>query len=380
MRVALCTDGIHPLALGGMQRHSRLLAEHLARTGEVELTVLHPHPAGVFDPALGIREVPIAPIDPDRLYLRELWRYSGRIGAELERLRPDVVVSQGFCVWKDIDRFSDRLVVMPHGLEMFQGLTRKERLLGLPFRWAMRRIVRRSAVVVSLGGRLTGLLRAMADGTGCRIAVVPNAVEVGDAVPVHAAAPSPVLTLLFVGRFAFNKGLDVLMAVARRLSAEKREVFRFQLAGDGPLLAQYQREGLPDNVELLGRVDDQRLQALYGACDALVLPTRFEGMPTVVLEAMAHAKPVFVSDVGATAELVDMHNGYLLPAGDADALYRALIAFQERRPDIRIRMGEAGLDRVRERFSWPVVTQRVLELLRDVAQAASAAPRSAAGR
>ena len=48
MKVAIATDGVFPEAMGGMQRHSRLLAEHLARTGEVELTVLHPHPVGLF--------------------------------------------------------------------------------------------------------------------------------------------------------------------------------------------------------------------------------------------------------------------------------------------------------------------------------------------
>src|SRR5690606_26467654 len=112
------------------------------------------------------------------------------------------------------------------------------------------------------------------------------------------------LRLLFVGRFAFNKGIDLLMDVARRLADEGAPV-RFDLAGDGPLLAHYQAAGLPANVSLLGRVNDAELFALYTACDALVLPTRFEGMPTVVLEAMARARPIIVSDVGACAGLVE---------------------------------------------------------------------------
>lgn len=369
VRVALCTDGLFPHAVGGMQRHSRLLAEHLARSGQVQLTVLHPHAAGVFDPSLGITEVPVAPIDPRGLYLRELWRYSGRMDQALDTLRPDVILSQGFCVWKGIARHRDRLVVHPHGLEMFQGITRKERLLGAPFRWSLAYIVRHSAACISLGGRLTGILQALVNGAVPRIVVVPNAVDVPAAPPpLPSRSATEPLRILFVGRFAFNKGLDVLMDVARRLVAEGRgDRFRFQLAGDGPLLAAYQQAGLPVNVELLGRVDDDRLRALYRACDALLLPTRFEGMPTVVLEAMAQAKPVFVSDVGATRELVDMHNGYLLPPGDAAALTDALLAFAERRPDIRARMGQASFDRVRELFSWPVATEKTLRLLREVA-------------
>jgi glycosyltransferase involved in cell wall biosynthesis len=363
IHVALCTDGVYPQAMGGMQRHSRLLAEHLARSGKVELTVLHPHATDIFDRSLGIREVRVPDIDKRRFYLRELWRYSGRVGEKLVGLKPDVILSQGFCVWKGIDRFSDRLIVHPHGLEMFQMLSRKERMLGWPFRTVLKYMVRRSAVVISLGGKLTGILKSLAIGSKCRVVVLPNATDVPSS-PAASPAGQPAtgnrqpITLLFVGRFAFNKGLDVLMTVAERLVKEgKSDLVRFQLAGDGPLLAQYQQTGLPVNVELLGRVDDAQLHKLYSACDALILPTRFEGMPTVVLEAMARAKPIIVSDVGASGELVSPHNGYLLPPGDADQLYNAVLAFASRSPGVRAKMGAYSYDRVKEVFSWPVVVK-----------------------
>lgn len=368
MHITLCTDGIFPHAMGGMQRHSRLLAEHLARSGKVKLTVIHPHKEQVFDAALGIDEVRVEDIDRDKFYLRELWRYSDRVGKELQRLKPDVILSQGFCVWKGIDRFSDRLVVHPHGLEMFQMLTRKERIMGWPFRTALRYILRHSKFCVSLGGKLTGILQQQVEGSACEVVVIPNAVE----VPAAPAAEQRTTNLLqpaflFVGRFAFNKGLDVLMSVAGRLAAEGKEsLVRFQLAGDGPLLAHYQEKGLPANVELLGRVDDQRLQQLYGQCTAFILPTRFEGMPTVVLEAMVHAKPIIVSDVGATAELVTPHNGYLLPPGDAGALYDAVVAFAERSWEVRAQMGAYSYQRVNELFTWPAVARKFVGLFEQV--------------
>ena len=360
-----------------MQRHSRLLAEHLARAGRVELTVIHPHPGRLFDPVLNIREVQVRDIDRSKLYIRELWRYSGRMEAALEGLDADVVLSQGFCVWKGITRFSNRLIIMPHGLEMFQSLGRGERLATWPFRLALRHVVRRSAVVVSLGGKLNGILQDLVKGSGCRVVVIPNATEVPGTVvpPVHGEGRP--LDLLFVGRFAFNKGIDLLVEVARRLEREGHAgTIRFQLAGDGPLLDGYRTAGLPANVALLGRVDDDRLFELYARCDALVLPTRFEGMPTVVLEAMARAKPVIVSDVGASSELVDMHNGYLLPPGDAEALYQAIRSFAERPREVHRRMGEVSLQRVRERFNWPVIADRFVDLLTSF----KPAPPTAGGR
>ena len=365
MHVALCTDGVFPNAMGGMQRHSRLLAEHLAKRPGIRLAVLHPHAERVFDPALGINEVRVPAIDPGSFYLRELWKYSGHIATELDGLKPDVILSQGFCVWKGIDRFTGRLAVLPHGLEMFQALGFKERLMGWPFRWALRGIVRKSAVVVSLGGKLTDILHRMAQGSACRVVVIPNAVEVPDQLAQRSAPEDQrtSLQLLFVGRFAFNKGIDVLMNVAGRIQAKGSPDVKFLLAGEGPLLEHYRSKGLPKNVELLGRVDDARLSHLYRACDALILPTRFEGMPTVVLEAMAQGKPVIVSDVGATAELVNMHNGYLLPAGDAEALYTAVLAFSERTPEVHRMMGRYSYERVKERFSWPVVRDQFEQLI-----------------
>ena len=371
IHVALCTDGIFPLAMGGMQRHSRLLAEHLAGTGRVKLTVLHPHALGVFDPALGIHEVSVTPIDTNRLYLRELWRYSGRMARELDRLNPDVILSQGFCVWKGIEKYKGRLVMHPHGLEMFQGLSPKERALGTPFRMAVRHIARRSAEVVSLGGKLTGILEEAVKGSPARVCVLPNAVDIPP--PVEYRPTGSPVQLLFVGRFAFNKGLDLLIEVARRLIQEGHgDLARFILAGDGPLLAQIRAQGLPQNVELAGRVDDERLFALYTECAALLLPTRFEGMPTVVLEAMARSRPIIVSNVGATAELVNHTNGYLIPSGDAGALYEAIMAFCRTGAAAREAMGHASYARCSSRFGWPQVTSEFLALFEEVAAKAQA--------
>jgi glycosyltransferase involved in cell wall biosynthesis len=256
---------------------------------------------------------------------------------------------------------------------MFQMLTRKERVLGWPFRAGLRYMVRHSAVVISLGGKLTGILRGLAKDTRCRVVVIPNATDVAqvtsDKSQVSIANAGP-LPLLFVGRFAFNKGLDVLLTVARRLVVEGRaELVRFQLAGDGPLLEELKRD-LPPNVELLGRVDDAQLNALYADCAALILPTRFEGMPTVVLEAMARAKPIIVSDVGASGELVNPHNGYLLPPGDPEVLYQAVVAFAGRTAEVRAKMGAYSFARVNELFSWPVVVKRFEALFAEMVSGA----------
>lgn len=365
LRIALCTDGVFPLAMGGMQRHSRLLAEHLANDPGIRLTVIHPHAERVFHPDLGIEEVRIAPIDERAFYVAELWRYSGRVAEELQRIDPDAILSQGFSVWQGMRRFSDRLVVMPHGLEMFQGLTTRDRLTGLPFRWMVRHVARRAAFVVSLGGKLTPMLQRLSAGSQTKVVTVPNAVEIKEALPYPSDKDG--IRFLFVGRFAFNKGIDLLVRIARELEAELPQA-RFLLAGDGPERAAMERAGLPSNVALLGKVSDADLERLYAECHALLLPTRFEGMPTVALEAMARARPVIVSDVGASGELVDETNGALLPPGDPVALRAAVLAFARLPSSERERMGRIGHQRVSERFTWPLVTAEFVRLARAVSR------------
>jgi glycosyltransferase involved in cell wall biosynthesis len=71
--------------------------------------------------------------------------------------------------------------------------------------------------------------------------------------------------------------------------------------------------------------------------------------------------------VGATAELVDDANGFLLPPGDADELYRALLSLEYRTAAERVRIGEAGRRRALERFAWPVVTEGFINLFRSTA-------------
>jgi glycosyltransferase involved in cell wall biosynthesis len=160
-----------------------------------------------------------------------------------------------------------------------------------------------------------------------------------------------------------------LIEVARRLEREgKGDLVHFQLAGDGPLKEGIMAAGLPANVELLGKIDDAGLFRAYQQCHALVLPTRFEGMPTVVLEAMAHARPSIVSDVGATAELVDHTNGRLLPKGDVDALFCAVLELASLPASARAGLGRAAWRKARDKYTWHTVAARTFALAQELHQ------------
>jgi glycosyltransferase involved in cell wall biosynthesis len=327
MKVVFCTDGIYPLSVGGMQRHSRLLIEALAATGEVAITVLHPHRGElVFGGMEHVEEVALPAPPGKKHYFWELRDYARLVLAELDK-RPDhLVYSQGLSVWGGVERVQDRLIVNPHGLEPFQALTLKDWAKTWPYRIVFRRLFRRAARVVSLGGRLTGILQR--NGRPDHVVVLPNATNLlalPDASLIKV--PAAPLRFLFVGRFAHNKGIGVLLQAAQTLNAAGyQDRFVLDLAGKGPLFEEMNTQYPLPNVNFLGFADDALLDRCYLEDHVFVFPTLFEGMPTVVLEAMARAMPILVTDTGATLELVDASNGFIVPKNDVHGLQKAMQA------------------------------------------------------
>jgi glycosyltransferase involved in cell wall biosynthesis len=170
-----------------------------------------------------------------------------------------------------------------------------------------------------------------------------------------------------VGQLTARKGvIDLLQAIA--MLKEKGVRVRCLVLGEGPqraeLEAEAARRGVVDEIDFLG-FQIQPL-AWVQAMDVVVLCSSREGLPRVVLEAMLAGKPVVGSDVTGTRELVvNEETGLLYPYGDVDALAAALRRL-EGDPATRARMGNAGRERVCERFSIESYNAGVSAVLTEV--------------
>lgn len=175
-----------------------------------------------------------------------------------------------------------------------------------------------------------------------RISTIPNGVDLDSFQPQEwpRLGVGDPLRLLFVGRLSREKGIDVLLTALSRLRQELP--FRLRIVGtgkeDGTLRAQAREMGLESVVEFAGnRIDIVRE---YSWCELLVLPSRFEGMPNVVLEAMACARPVLSTTIGGCAEVVtDGSDGWLVRVDDPGALAEAIVRIGAQ----RARLAEHGL-------------------------------------
>lgn len=232
----------------------------------------------------------------------------------------------------------------------------------------LRATLERAGAVVALGPSWAERLRGVAP--RARLVVVPNAVLPRTA-PVRRTTPTAV-TVLFLGLLSADKGVYVLLdawaEVQRRLPAGRTP--RLLLCGSGE--EQQVREhvaaaGIADSVEVAGWVPSEQVPGLLEDAEVLVLPSRWEGHPMSVLEAMAQGLCVVATEVGGVPDLVDPTSGILVPPDDVEALVGALetVLVDDA---LRARLGDGGLRRVREEFdldrTWRLLDDLYTELAR----------------
>ena len=170
---------------------------------------------------------------------------------------------------------------------------------------------------------------------------------------VARGEPVDALRLICVGRLVAAKGQHVLLEALRRLH-DWGHPATLTLVGDGPdresLEAESRRLALTHYVEFAGALNHEEVSKAYGKADAFVLPSFAEGLPVVLMEAMASRLPCVTTWITGVPELIkDRMNGLLVAPGDAQGL---ALALQELRasPRMRTRLGEAARDRVEASF------------------------------
>jgi glycosyltransferase involved in cell wall biosynthesis len=197
--------------------------------------------------------------------------------------------------------------------------------------------LRRAGVVIGVSEQLTRAAR----GAGARDARwIPNGVE----IPLEIGAEADPPEVLFVGRLSEEKGIRELVQATEGLN--------LVVAGDGAL------RGLVPNA--LGFVPHAEAQRLIARAAVVVLPSYREGLPMVLLEAMAQGRAVVATSVGGIPSLIeDGVTGLLVPKGDAGALREAITRLLGDAA-LRSKLGAAARERVNEVASWDRVMEETL--------------------
>jgi colanic acid/amylovoran biosynthesis glycosyltransferase len=174
--------------------------------------------------------------------------------------------------------------------------------------------------------------------------------------------------LVCVGRLCEQKGQFLLIEAARRLIDAGID-FTLTLAGDGELRAELEAKirdrQLELRVRITGWISNSDVREALLAARALVLPSFAEGLPVVIMEAMALRRPIISTFVAGIPELVrDGENGWLVPAGDVDALVEAIRKCLDAPPDILQQMSEAAFKQALQFHDGDIESARLTELIR----------------
>lgn len=184
-----------------------------------------------------------------------------------------------------------------------------------------------------------------------------------------ASEPAPLPdspTLLCIGRLNAQKGHVTLL---QAFAALARPDARLILAGDGELRDLVEETirnlGLTDKVTITGWISSDEVMRLITQSRVIVQPSYMEGLPVVLMEAMAQGRPVISTFVAGIPELVQNGtNGWLVPAGDQESLARAMSSAIDEDPTKLRQMGLNGMARVRTRHHIDTEAERLAALFR----------------
>jgi glycosyltransferase involved in cell wall biosynthesis len=302
-RLVFCITELDP---GGAERAMTQLVLSLNRQ-EWEPHVICLGPRGYFADVLESANVPVVCLNASGVC--SVPRVLFKLTRELRRRRPALV--QTFLFHANVlGRIAARFAGIPRIVSGLRVAEHRSPWYGRIDRWTNFLVTTNVCVsqgVADFSAEQEGLSRD-------KLVVIPNAVDLerfaqaspADVTPFGIPAASRIL--ISIGRLERQKGIDVLLDAIEQLDPLPDDV-HFLIVGDGPdapqLRQRVEEMRLTDRIHFVGRRDD--VPGLLAASMALVLPSRWEGMPNVVLEAMAAGRPVIASRVEGIAELVRDH-------------------------------------------------------------------------
>ena len=377
MKVLLLTDGIFPYVMGGMQKHSYNLSKHLHEAG-VEVHVAHcvygsdPIPSseevsghlGVNPAHIHGFRFPSSPSFPGH-YILNSYRYSAMLYRHFGNLYSvfDLIYAQGFTGLHFIKPgVSHKLWVNLHGLEMFQpSYSLKERIQQWMLQRPALKLIRGAARVQSLGGKLTDLLQQKIPNeriVTCGIGIDSSWLQ--SVENTFSGRPKRGLSFVFIGRNETRKGLHILYDALSILEGKGiiPPKCSFHFIGPIPPSQQLVR---PYCTYYGSLREEQAIQQIMRTCDVMLLPSLSEGMPTVILEAMACGLAVIASHVGAVSVQVGSENGRLTIPGSSESMAEA-IADYIAMPQAHLEAQKKASHKKVAGFLWPHVIQEHIRL------------------
>ncbi len=383
MRIALITDGIWPYVLGGMQKHSYYLCKYLAQQN-VYVDLYHFNQSNYDISKLEFFT------EEERIYINSIiidfpkslpfpghyiynsYKHSKLIFEAIKDKLPiyDFIYTKGFTGWYLINQKNSKKIkcapigVKFHGYEMFQKAPDFKNKLQHIFllRNPVKAISLKADIVFSYGGKITDIIKNIGVDPK-KIIELPSGVQ-SDSLSNEIKPIGEMLRFLFLGRYERRKGIEELNVAIQEInivSNYTNRSFEFHFIGPIPEEKHLQNKAVIYHGEIR---DKSKLTAAIKNCDVLICPSWSEGMPNVILEAMANGLTVIATDVGAVNVLVNNKTGYLITNSNSVEILHAIeTVCNSTNTDIKEKKQNA-LNYIKESFVWEKLIQRLLNSIK----------------
>ncbi len=363
----------YPPYCGGAENAAAFITEHAAREAGITAMVVTSTIGGRLPRHAECNDVDIHRIPSYKrawtrhtvlelgLFFLSGWLHSRKL---YDALQPDYVLAHFTmpagvlaAAWKR--RFGTPYAVILQGSDVPGYQPSRFRLLHGVMRGVARKVWSSADHVFAVGRPLAALAGECWSGP---IQVIPNGVSDAWFRP-HDYQPRERLTILVVAQLIERKGIQYLLEALSLMQADPSVV---HLCGTGPyqeaLRKQADALGLADQVVFHGSVDADRIRELQDASDLFVLPSRQEGLPLSLLEAMAAGMPVVATPVGDIGRVLQHEqNGLIMAPGDIEALTEALQTLSDDE-SLREAYGKAARSAV-ESYRWSTIWGQYREVM-----------------
>lgn len=215
-----------------------------------------------------------------------------------------------------------------------------------------KRIVKMADVILALNERSANFIHRHCNRNSI---IIPNFVsdDYFNSIPTERKSNDEIKSVLFAGHIQESKGCDVIYKTAQLFPE-----IQFTLLGY--ISDSFRNMAKPDNIKLTGEVPGEQVKAEMLKSDLLLFPTRTEGFPYVIIEAMACGLPIIATPVGAIPEIIENSGGILVPVNDVKAVAEAVISLQDK--ESRQQMADWNRQKVKCNYTAEKVMGRLFEI------------------